>query len=394
MLIINHEYYLEPTLDHNRFFEGKMLKNHVISVIFVCVFLIGIIKSNSLQNDDHSYAVILAGGKGERLWPLSRENKPKQFLEFFGNVTLLELTYNRVTPILPAEHIWVITNQLYKQQVGTILGHTLGGIIAEPFARNTAPAILLACLTLSQHDPDATVIFLPADHYIKEEELFTKELHTLLSNVHINDGIGLIGLYPTYPATGLGYIEYQKQSSLVLQKVIRFHEKPSASQAQKYLETDNMLWNGGYFCGKASTFIALFQKHAPLIYEQVQGYLNNTVSYDQLTNISFDHAVLEHAQNIYVLPVEVTWSDVGNLETFLSSQGQRQENINNLVAINANNNLIHNKNKFTALIGVNDLCIINTNDVLLVAHQKEVERVKEILLKLQPLEKNSLRSIV
>ena len=369
-----------------------MTKSQTTLSIIAWILITTICKSNTVQENNHCYAVILAGGKGERLWPLSREHKPKQFLEFFENVTLLELTCNRVIPILPLEHIWVITNQLYKTQVSTILGHTLGGIISEPSARNTAPAILLACLTLSQHDPNATVIFLPADHYIKEEELFTEKLHILLSNVHINDGISLIGLRPTYPATGLGYIEYTKQSSSPLQKVVRFHEKPSASQAEKYLENDNMLWNGGYFCGKVSTFIALFQKHAPLIYDQVQGYLNNTVFYDQLTNISFDHAVLEHTQNIYVLPIEITWSDVGNLETFLSSQGQRQENIDNLVAINASNNLIHNKNKFTALIGVNDLCIINTDDVLLVAHQKEVERVKEILLKLQPFEKKKLRS--
>ena len=179
---------------------------------------------------------------------------------------------------------------------------------------------MLACLTLIQHDPDASIVFLPADHSIKEEALFSQGLQTALSFLHNKDIIALIGLEPTYPATAYGYIEYTKTSSSDLSKVLKFHEKPSHIQAQQYLEKDNMLWNGGYFCGKASTFIALFQKHVPALYEQMQEYLNNNLLYAQLKSISFDRAVLERASNVYVLPLAITWSDVGNLQTFLSAQ--------------------------------------------------------------------------
>lgn len=367
-------------------------KHLTILTALACCVCTAAFSSAQRAKNKHVYAVILAGGKGERLWPLSREEKPKQFLEFADHKTLLEHTVARINSLVPAQHRWVITNKAYEANVQDMLGNSIGAIISEPTQRNTGPALLLATLQVAQQDPDATILFLPADHAIKEKNKFCQGLHTALEFVADHDVVALIGLHPTYPATGYGYIEYKEPSQSELYKVVRFHEKPPLELAKEYVAAGNMLWNGGYFCGKVATFLALFQEHTPLLYEQAQGYVNGTVAYSELSDISFDHAVMEHAKNAYVLPLEITWSDIGNLKTFLSSLEAYQDKLDNVIAINANNNLIHNEGKFTALIGVDDLCIINTDDVLLVAHQKEVERVKEILAQLQEEGKNELRS--
>lgn len=369
-----------------------MLKKTILLLGLISTVAGTFIKPNEAN---HVYAVILAGGKGERLWPLSRDSKPKQFLEFFTDTTLLGHTFNRITPLLSSDKVWVITNKAHESQVRTILGDTIGGIITEPMARDTAPAVLLACLTIWEQDPEATLLFLPADHYIKEEALFCHGLEMILTFLNnTQNHVVLLGLSPTYPATGYGYIEYNRACEGTLYKVNRFHEKPSLNQAQKYLEADNMLWNGGYFCGKASTFLDLFKKHTPLLFEQALRYLNNEIAYSELKSISFDRAIMEQADNVYVLPLEITWSDVGNLKTFLSLQNYSQDNLANVATVNASNNLIYNENQLTALIGIDDVCIINTGDVLLISHQKEVERVKEILLQLPEGKTQKLRSIL
>lgn len=340
--------------------------------------------------NDHYYAVVLAGGKGERLWPLSRENKPKQFLEFLQNKTLIEHAIARVTSFIPKKNIWIITNQAYLDQVHVLFGNTLGGVISEPAARNTAPAVLLACLTIIEKDPQATIAFLPADHHIKEEAIFSHGLHTVLNKTSTSDAIGLIGLKPTYPATGLGYIEYDYHSCGGLHAVLKFHEKPQLAVAKEYFDVPNMLWNGGYFCGKASVFINHFKELTPLLYELVESYMHDEGSYASLPDISFDNAVLEKTSSMCVMPLAVTWSDVGNLKTFLSAKDNWQHNMKNVVNIDSENNLIHNPHTLTALLGVDDLCIINTQDVLIVAHQNDVERVKEVLQRLNNAQKMAL----
>ena len=342
-------------------------------------------KAHLLPEEDHVYAVILAGGKGERLWPLSREHKPKQFLSFSDDRTLLQHTIDRISPLMPTERTWIITNHAHAEHVQEIVGPTIGGIISEPATRDTAPALLFACLTLIQQDPDALLLFLPADHYIKEEALFCQGLSKAITFIQNHNTIALLGLYPTFPATGYGYIEYEATRTNKLHKVLMYHEKPPLAKAEQYLKAGNMLWNGGYFCGKAATFIELFKEHAPWLYDQVKDYFAGNLAYDKLTRISFDHAVMEHVEGAYVLPMHITWSDIGNLETFLVAQESFQDQLENVIPINARNNLISSNSRVTALLGVDDLCIVNTDDVLLVAKRSEVEKVKQVLQKIRTM---------
>jgi len=159
--------------------------------------------------------------------------------------------------------------------------------------------------------------------------------------------------------------------------------KHPLAKAEQYLKAGNTLWNGGYFCGKAATFIELFKEHAPWLYEQVEDYFAGKISYDRLTKISFDNAVMECVETAYVLPLHITWSDIGNLETFLVAQESFLDQLENVIAIDARNNLITSDSRITALLGVDDLCIVNTSDVLLVAKRSEVEKVKQVLQKLR-----------
>ena len=336
------------------------------------------------MEDKNLFVVILAGGQGQRLWPLSRKSYPKQLLPFQDNKSLLELTIDRIKPLSTQNNRWIVSTHDYQKIIKDQVGQHISKVLAEPATRNTAPAILLTCLEIIQNNPDATIIFLPADHYIKNEEIFLKNLKTAAQFATENNAITLLGLQPTHPATGYGYIEYQQKTTPIdsPQKIIKFHEKPSKPAAQNYCQQKNMLWNIGVFCGKATTFIDEFKTHAPHIYNDITAYLNNNGSYNSVENISIDHAIIEKSNNVYVLPVHFQWSDVGNLKTFLSLQNNHHSK--HIINIESNNNLHHvTQDKVVVLIGVKDLCIIDTDDALLIMQQDEAEKVKMAIKKLK-----------
>jgi len=337
------------------------------------------------MKEKNRYIVILAGGKGERLWPLSTEKTPKQVLPFLNNMSLLQATIQRVSSMVPKEKIWIITSKKQKNLITEHVNGTVGTILAEPAARNTAAAILYTCLHIQKQDPNAVIAFLPADHHIQENDLFIENLTQALTWADLHRTIVLLGIKPTFPATGYGYIEYEAISHLQspFHRVLKFHEKPSPEIASEYYAQSNMLWNAGIFCARTDTFINEFAYHTPDLYSQVTQSLEDPTLYKDIEKISVDHAIMEKSKKINVLPTSFTWSDVGNLNIFLSLLGKEQEKQPQTVAYKASNSLIYIKKQHVALIGVSNLCIVETDDALLIADRQQVEEVKKVLNKIK-----------
>jgi mannose-1-phosphate guanylyltransferase len=332
------------------------------------------------------YFVILAGGSGERLWPLSTQGKPKQLL-VAGQYTLLEQAINRVKNLVPQENIWISTTQQHEKAIKKSVGSKVGNVLAEPGARDTGPAILLNCFEIYKKNPEALVVFLPADPFIPESDtgLFSRSLEAAIAFSRQNDHITLLGVKPTYPATGYGYVEYDPAQATAVQPslVKRFREKPSADVAQQYLEAGNMLWNIGMFCGKISVFMHEFKQEAPEIFEGMVHYVKGENTFDQIKADSIDYAVMEKSRNISVLPVSFSWCDVGNLEIFLTIKERHGVSEQNCITVQAKNNLIDVPGKLVALIGIEDLCIVETEHALLIAKRGEAEKVRAIVKQLK-----------
>ena len=356
----------------------------IIGSILICFMLASNI--NTIHPKEASidyknvYFIILAGGSGTRLWPLSRNDKPKQFLKVGNQKTLIQQTIDRICTLVPKENIWISTTKKHAENINTHIGDRIGKIIIEPGLRNTGPAILLSCMELFKHNPEAAVIFLPADHFIPDTETFQYDLRQAIDFILKNNHITLLGLKPTYPATGYGYIEFDKSSkNRAPYRVKKFHEKPSLGVAKNYITKNTMLWNGGMFCGKVEVFIEEFKKEAPEIFEGVSKYFNGQGDYNTVKSDSIDYAIMEKSSNIFVLPVDFPWCDVGNIEVFLTIQKDNMQLDNNIVSVDAKNNLVSVKDKLVALIGVTDLCIVETDDIILVTKRNQAEKVKGIV---------------
>ena len=353
---------------------------------------------NSILN--HAYAVILAGGSGTRFWPASRRLRPKQLLEgIFGPGTLLERTVERVRPLIPPERIYIFTNTLLKEQIRRLLPAVPAGqIVAEPAARNTAPTLGLAAHEILRRDADGMMVVLPSDHLIAKPAEFRRALRVALEWAWQPGRSVLIGLKPLSPHTGFGYIERaglagQLQDRSVYE-VASFTEKPNASAAAKYVASGNYFWNGGMFAWRASTLVANLGRFKP---QMARGLgriakaggaasvktLNRI--YPTLEKISIDYAVAEKADNVFVVPADIGWSDVGSWSELYALRA-KDSNGNVLpkrsFCLDSKGNLIV-ADKFVAAVGVQDLIIVETPDAILVAHRNQAQNVGKAVAKME-----------
>lgn len=364
------------------------IKNYLLAFSFFCLFFSNIFSIHAARIEDtsHVYCVILAGGVGERLWPLSRQHKPKQFLEIQDNQTLLDQAIQRVAALAETKNIYVSINKQHEPTLMNFFSNKIGGVIVEPGSRNTGPAILLCCMEIYKKDPEAIIIFLPSDPFIPVDDnhKFKLALKEAIKFVQDNDHITLLGVQPTFPATGYGYIEFDDGGYKKPYPIKKFHEKPSLDNAQKYMESKKMLWNIGMFCGKASVFMDEYRKLAPEIYQGVTDYLLGISEYALIKSESIDYAIMEKSHRINVLPVDFSWCDVGNIEVFLTIKDQAGSlDATHTLQHESKNNIVDVPKKLVALVGVEDLCVVETDEVLMIIKKGEAEKVRNIVKQLK-----------
>ncbi len=339
--------------------------------------------------------VILAGGSGTRLWPLSRAEKPKQFLEVTqGNLIQQSIDRLKLYPDFDQTHVYISTGSDILAQVNRLRsdGLHVDDVIVEPARRDTGPAILLSTLRILEKDPDALIMFLPADPYIPEGDytVFSDYLKATMDYIGNEDKLLLLGKKPEFAATGYGYIEFNAKAGTVhgIQSISRFHEKPKLEVAESYLQRSNFLWNMGIFAGKAKVFAQLFAKYAPQIYQPMVDYVAGKGSYEAAQKKSVDFAVMEPSSlngELAVLPVDnFRWHDVGNVDVFLSIRGQylqEQGEAPLVYELEASGNKVKTDTagKMVAIVGVDGLCVVDEKDVLLITKCTEAERLKQVV---------------
>jgi len=318
------------------------------------------------------YFVILCGGSGTRLWPLSRKNRPKQLLPFLNNKSLLEQTIDRISTIAyKKENIGIITTKYQEKLINKNIKEKIGFLLKEPVPRNTGPAILYSCLEIEKKNKDATVVFLASDPFIPDTEKYCFYLKKAIEYGKNSNKIVTLGLIPTRPATGYGYIQAneKKISAGKVYDVKSFHEKPNLEKAKKYLEQNNFFWNLGMFVGKVQTFLNEYKIHAPEMFCE---------NYESSPSISIDYAIMEKSKNVSVVPCDFEWTDVGNLETFLLVKQKYEKPENEIINIDSKNNIAQTNKKIVSFIGVENLCVIEDGDVIVVAKRDQVEKIKQI----------------
>jgi mannose-1-phosphate guanylyltransferase len=347
-----------------------------------------------MQNKHH-YVAIMAGGIGSRFWPMSRTAYPKQFLDVLNTgKTLIQWTYERYTQFIPSENIFIVTSEEYVDIVKTQLPLLpVQNILAEPSKKNTAPCIAYISFKLAQIDPNATFIVAPSDHLILEQENFQKIVEKALDFVSNINALATLGIKPSNPNTGYGYIQYEGlEVSNGVYKVKTFTEKPTQEIAESFLASGDFLWNAGIFAWKASTILKAFEKYQPEMFElfdQEKANFNTHNEkqaiekiYPQCTNISIDIAIMEKASNVYVLPSSFGWSDLGtwnsayeNMEKDYFGNAVASDNV---IVIDATKCMINApKDKLVVVQGVDDFIIVDTKDVLLICSKEKEQSIKE-----------------
>lgn len=345
------------------------------------------------------YAILMAGGVGSRFWPVSTAEYPKQFHDMLGTgETLIQKTFSRLSQIIPKENILILTNENYNdivlEQLPLVKKEQ---IILEPAMRNTAPCILYASLKIKKINPDALIIVAPSDHWIEDEEQFASNVENSFQFCEMQDTLMTLGILPTFPNTGYGYIEYDKLDRRPVKKVVQFREKPDYATARQFIQSRNFLWNAGIFIWSVKSIVSAFEKFQPEMYAHfLQGWeaynTNNEIqfiadNYHLSENISIDYAILEKAQNVYVLSATFDWNDLGTWGSLYDKLDKDEADnaiINASVYLeNATHNIIRTEGKKLVVIdGLKDYIIVDKENVLLIYPKNKEQDIKKIVGKL------------
>ena len=340
------------------------------------------------------FAVIMAGGVGSRFWPRSKEKSPKQLLKIFGNNSMIQDTVCRLKDIVEYEDILVITNKVQQPEIRKQLPEIPAeNIIEEPFGRNTAACIGLASIIIKSKQEDAVMIVLPADHIIKNVEEFHNTLKNAAEFAYGSKGLVTIGIPPTRPETGYGYIQIDEtEVSKNIYKVYTFAEKPNYATAVRFLESGDFFWNSGMFIWRADSIIDEIKMYMPDLYEGLQEInksLNTdkfektlAIVYGQLRNISIDYGIMEKSQKVYLTKGNFPWSDVGSWEEVYQltpKDNDGNAKVGNVFTEMTADSYIYSPNKFTSVIGIDNVIVINTDDALLVCRRDQSQEVKKVI---------------
>ena len=344
---------------------------------------------------NNNYVAIMAGGIGSRFWPGSRQTMPKQFLDILGvGKSLIQLTYERFLNICPKENIFIVTNKLYKDLVKEHLPDlTDNQILCEPSRNNTAPCVAYTAFKLESLNPDANMVVAPSDHIILKEAEFVRIVNKALSFADQNDALLTLGIQPTKPHTGYGYIQYGSSPSPEIHEVVRFTEKPPLEKAQAFLTSGDYLWNAGIFIWKASKVLEAYKEYATEIHEILgkgKGVYNTSNEqefidrvYPTTPNISVDYAIMENARNIYTIPSDFGWSDLGSWgalydETDKDAHGN-VVNADRIILEEVTNCFVRApKDKLVVLRGMDDFIVIDEGDVLVVYPKPKEQEIKKV----------------
>ncbi|HPZ87176.1 MAG TPA: mannose-1-phosphate guanylyltransferase [Flavihumibacter sp.] len=344
--------------------------------------------------NQHYYVAIMAGGIGSRFWPMSRTDYPKQFLDILNTgKTLIQWTFERYADFIPKENIYVVTSEEYADIVKEQLpGLPVENILGEPSRKNTAPCIAYISFKLLQKDPKASLIVAPSDHLILDTIAFKKVCLEALSFVNKHNAFITLGINPTHPNTGYGYIQFEQHAvSDNVYKVKTFTEKPNLELAKTFVSSGEFLWNAGIFVWQVKNIISAFEQYLPEIHELFNAEKEqfNTpgekaaleLIYPQCTNISIDFGIMEKANNVYVIPSSFGWSDLGTwnsaYDNFDKDYLDNAVAGNNVVVIDATKCMVHVPNeKLVLLQGLDDFIVVDTNDVLLVCQKSKEQEIK------------------
>ena len=338
----------------------------------------------------------MAGGVGSRFWPISTQDFPKQFHDMLGTGdTLIQKTFHRLADLIPKENIFILTNERYNDLVLEQLPEVeQRQVVLEPAMRNTAPCILYASLKIQKENPDAVMIVAPSDHWIEDEKTFSKNVQQAFNYCENNDGLMTLGIQPTFPNTGYGYIEFDKSSAEAIKSVNQFREKPDYETAKSFISQGNFLWNAGIFMWSAKSVIKAFQNNQPELFKLFESgipvynteFENEFIkeNYPNAENVSVDYAIMEKSANVHVIAAEFDWNDLGTWGS-LYDKLDKDESGNAVVnartlAEDASGNMIRTKkDKIVVIDGLQDYIVVDKEEVLLIFPKSKEQDIKMTL---------------